>query len=433
MKFKRLVSSVLSSALVLGLLGCSSSGSKTSSSDAQSDTKNSQSVELQFWDMVWGPPEYIDTAKQLVDQFNQEHPNIKVKYQSTPWNNWYQTFSTAIASGTAPDISTGAGYQAFQFSESDAILPIDDVIEDLKKEGKLNDFTPNSVEAMKYNGHTLALPWQIDTRVLYYRKDLFEKAGVQPPKNFQELRDVAKKLTHDGTYGMVIPGDSPNPLFSLFLNNGGGMFTKDKKVDVMNERNVETAKWVSDMAKDGSLNPAGSGYTNDDAIKSFFQGKSALLIDSPGLIDRADAELKDKIGIVEPIEGFHGDKGAIAWYNNIMLYRQTKHPKEAKEFLKWWSENNKDLWTKGHVSALPVRTSFTKDPYFANDPNRKLLIDKYLPIGKTTGFSSPSVFPQLNEIEGDGSAQTLLQETLVGKDPEKSMKNFEAAVKKIMK
>src|SRR5580658_3624968 len=64
-------------------------------------------IDLQFWDMIWGGPEYIDSGKALVAQFNQEHPDITVNYRSIPWSNWYQTFLTAIGSGTAPDLSTG--------------------------------------------------------------------------------------------------------------------------------------------------------------------------------------------------------------------------------------------------------------------------------------------------------------------------------------
>src|ERR1700719_237170 len=58
-------------------------------------------VDLQFWDMIWGGPEYFDSGKALVAQFNQQHPDITVTYRSIPWTNWYQTFLTAIGSGTA--------------------------------------------------------------------------------------------------------------------------------------------------------------------------------------------------------------------------------------------------------------------------------------------------------------------------------------------
>ena len=58
-------------------------------------------VTLNFWDMIWGPPEYIDTAKALVAKFNKENPGIQVQYRSVPWANWYQTYVTAIGAGTA--------------------------------------------------------------------------------------------------------------------------------------------------------------------------------------------------------------------------------------------------------------------------------------------------------------------------------------------
>ena len=165
-------------------------------------------VDLQFWDMIWGGPEYIDTGKALVAQFNQEHPDITVTYRSVPWTNWYQTFLTAIGSGTAPDISTGAGYQAVQFYDQDAILPIDDVISQLKAEGKLDDFLPATVDVLKYKDHYVALPWAIDIRIWYYRKDLLEQAHVQPPTSWQELKAAAQTLTNPKAdqYGLWLVG-----------------------------------------------------------------------------------------------------------------------------------------------------------------------------------------------------------------------------------
>jgi multiple sugar transport system substrate-binding protein len=108
-------------------------------------------VDLQFWDMIWGGPEYIDTGKALVAQFNQDHPDITVTYRSIPWTNWYQTFVTAIGSGTAPDLSTGAGYQAVQLYDQGAILPIDDLISEWKASGKIDDFLPNTIDTLCFS------------------------------------------------------------------------------------------------------------------------------------------------------------------------------------------------------------------------------------------------------------------------------------------
>ena len=301
-------------------------------------------VDLQFWDMIWGGPEYIDAGKALVAQFNQEHPDITVNYRSVPWTNWYQTFVTAIGSGTAPDVSTGAGYQAVQLYDQGAILPIDDVISQWKTSGKLDDFLPNMIDTLKYDNHYVALPWAIDIRVWYYRKDLFAQAKLQPPTNWQEFKAAAQALTNSKAdqYGMVTAGDTlgEHLLLALMLNNGGGLFTTDRKLDLGSDRNMEALKFVGDLVEAKSVNPASAGYSGEDAVSAFSQGKGALFLDVPGLSGRLP-KIADKIGLVQPLVGPHDEKGTIFWVNNIMVYKQGKHPAETKIFLEWWSSTRR--------------------------------------------------------------------------------------------
>jgi multiple sugar transport system substrate-binding protein len=440
-QMKKIIIALLALVMVISIVGCGSTPSSSSSSNSNSSSSSNEDdggnvasgevVELDFWDMVWGPPEYIDTAKKLVDKFNSEHPNIKVTYQSTPWNNWYQTFSTAIASNTAPDISTGAGYQAFQFYDMGEILPIDDVIEEWSAEGKLDDFFEGTIDTLKYDGHYVALPWGIDIRVPIYRKDILEAEGLQPPTTWDELRVVAKELSGNGRYGVVMPSDTGGThyLYTFMINNGGGIFTEDRKVDFLNERNMEAAQFLADLVKDGSLNPAGAGFKGDDAEKSFTQGDAVFLI---GNHDIMSPELEGKIAVLDPLSGPHGEQGTVRWVNNLMIYKQTKHPKEAKEFLKWWSENNTPLWTEGHTGNLPARISISKEDYIQTNEMIKTILEKYVPIGQTTGAKYPSAFPQLNEIEGEGLMFTLIQDIMLGKDPKETMEKADKKIKEIM-
>ncbi|MBW0000294.1 MAG: sugar ABC transporter substrate-binding protein [Verrucomicrobia bacterium] len=392
-------------------------------------------VDLQFWDMIWGPAEYIDTGKALVAQFNQEHPDITVTYRSIPWSNWYQTFLTAIGSGTAPDLSTGAGYQAVQLYDQGAILPIDDLISAWQANGKLNDFLPKTVDTLRYDNHYVALPWAIDIRVWYYRKDLLEQAHIQPPSNWQEFKSAAQALTNDkaGQYGFVACGDTLGSqwVYTLMLNNGGGLFTPDRKPDLGSDRNLEALRFLSDLVQSRVVNPASAGYKDDDAVSGFSQGTGALTLFPPGLSGRLP-KIADKIGILKPLTGPHGDQGTIFWVNNIMLYKQGKHPAEAKAFLEWWSEHEKDLWTKGHVTQLPVRKSFAADPYFQENAETKFILENYVPVGKTTATHATEIFPKLNEVEGEGVMQTLMQNLLQGKDVSGSVKAASDRVKSIM-
>ncbi len=123
-------------------------------------------VNIDFWDQVWGPAPYSQRAESLVEEFNKSQKDIHVTYRSVPWASWYETYVTAIASGSAPDLSTGAGFQAVQFYDMDAIYPVDELVDEMSKDGSAADFAPGSLDAVKYDGHYVALPWAMDVRVL---------------------------------------------------------------------------------------------------------------------------------------------------------------------------------------------------------------------------------------------------------------------------
>jgi multiple sugar transport system substrate-binding protein len=395
---------------------------------------SSGSGEVQFWDMVWGPPEYIDTGKKLVEQFNQQNSGIKASYQSTPWSSWPQVFTTAIGSGTAPDVSTGGGGQAVQYYPQGAILEVDDVIAGLKSAGKDKDFTPGTLDTTHYNDHYVALPWGMSIRLPYYRKDLFAKAGVQVPTNWDELRAALKKLTSGAQYGFVFAGGNPagwQQMFALMFNNGGGFFTAEGKLDVMNPRNVEAFQFINDLIKDGSVHPGSAGFSDADMTKAFGSGGAAMTIFVPDTETRVDPTLKESIGLMPPLTGPHGDKGTIYFVNNIMMYKQTKNPDAAKTFLKWWSDNQKPLWTEGHVNQLPVRASIASDPYFQNSPNYKAMLDQWVPVAKLTTANVPGTMPALGELDSAGIFNTLATDIMQKGDVTAALQKCEASLKQL--
>jgi multiple sugar transport system substrate-binding protein len=410
-------------------LGAGLAGSLRMPAALAQDTAN-----LEFWDMVWGPPEYIDTGTALTAQFSEENPDIKVEYRSTPWSNWYQTFATAIGAGTAPDVSTGAGYQAVQFYDQGAIAALDDLIADFEADGSLDDFLPGTIERMRYDDHYVAMPWAIDIRIPYYRKDIFEEVGIEPPTTWDEFAEAAKAVTTKDRYGFVSAGADnmgSHNFYVFLLNNGGALFSEDGAPNLMDERNIEAAQFFSDLVKAGSVHPASVGYVGDDALKAFSQGTAAMIINNPGMWERFP-EIQDQIGILPPLKAPHGDTGTISWVNNVMMYEQSENKDAVRTFMKWWSANALPLWTEGHVTQLPVRQSLADDAFFTGNERLKYILDEWVPIAKTTGYPVEGIFPALNEVEGEGVMQTLAQDILQGKDVQKSMetanKRFEEIV-----
>jgi len=391
-------------------------------------------ADVMYWDMVWGPPEYVDTAKKLADNYNASQGKYKVTYQSTPWANWYQTFLTAIGSGTAPDISTGAGYQSVYFYDQGAIAPIDDVIDELKAAGKIDDSIPGSVETLQWDGHYVSIPWNTDIRVLNYRKDLLEAAGISaPPKSWAEFADMTKALTTDKQYGWVVQGNETGGthiLFMLMFNNEGGWFTPDRKVDTYYDRNVEAMQYFSDVVKSGAVHPGSAGFTGDDALKVISEGGAAFIVAGPNTVQRLP---EGKGAVSTPLEGPHGDFGTISWINNRMIYDQSKQKDGAKDFMKWMFDNELALFTEGHCESLPTRTSFFKDPYFQERQHIQQVLEQWVPKGKPSGYRYPTIFPELQTVEGDTFMFTLLTDLLQGKDVNESLAKVDTALKGIMK
>ena len=391
-------------------------------------------VPLEFWDMVWGPPEYIDTGGRLVEQFNQEHPGIAAEYRSTPWSNWYQTFTTAIGAGTAPDVSTGAAYQSVQFYDQGAVAAVDDIVAEWESSGALADFLPGTVERLRFDDHQVALPWAIDIRVLYYRRDLLEEAGVEAPTTWEEFAAAAAAVTGDKRYGYVVSGGENggvHHILAFLANNAGGLFTPERQANLMDERNVEALQFFADLVAAGAVHPASAGYSGDDALKAFAQGSAAMILSNPGLEGRLP-EIADQIGIMAPLTGPHGDKGTVSWVNNVMLYEQSEHKDEARQFLLWWSDHLLPLWTEGETTQIPVRRSIADDPYFADDENMRFILENWVPVGQGTGAKADGIFPVLNEVEGEGVLQTLAQDLLQGKDVTESMQKAEARLAQIV-
>ena len=390
---------------------------------------------VQFWDMRYGPPSvYADTARKIVGNYNAATPKVFVSYEMQEWSDWPEVFSMALGSGIGPDVSTGGAYQAVQYYEQGSVAHLDDLIAEFKASGDDKDFLPGALDQMVYKGHTVALPWAIDPRVIFYRKDLFEKAGVKPPNSWDELRAAAKAVTADGSSGLVIGTTEVvggHSLLLLFMNNGGGLFAADGTLDVMNARNVEAATFLSNLAKDGSIHPGSPKIGGDAARKEFLAGRAAMIIDAAGL-QASFQEQRDKIGVLPPPTGPHGDKGTVAWMPNMMLYSHCKEPEIAKEFMKWWLGNQEPLWTDGHCTRLPVRTSLMKNAYFQNDSILKEIVDEWVPIGRGLGTHSTGLFPFLNTLDGFGPMQTLARDLLNGKDVEQSLHLAEARIKSLM-
>ncbi len=392
--------------------------------EGQKEGGSAKKAELEYWEMQWGPPDsYFPVVEQLVEQFNAEYPNIKVSMQQTPWTNWYQTFITAITSGAAPDVSTGAFPQDVMYSQMGEILPLDSIIDEWKSENNpiLDDFVPGSLKLHTYEGKQVGIPWNADPRLTHYRKSYFADAGISPnPKTWDEflamsraIRDKADKVA---VVFPVADHGSTQVMLDRMFTNGIGIVDKDINITVEDERFIQTLQFFGTLLEQGLVPEGIAGYLGADAQKMYFSGAAAMYHHAPLQAVRDYPDVEADTGIMAPFAGpgKNAKPRNLTWLNSMMGYTQTKHPEEVKTFIKWWSENNLPLWPEGKAGPFPARMSYMNDPYFKNDWLASAIAEKIMPTSVSPVWPAEILYPEFAQIEGENYIGMALQEVMSG-------------------
>ena len=179
--------------------------------------QNSSGITLEFWAMgVEG-----ENVVKLIPEFEKRNPGIKIKVQQIPWTAAHEKLITAFASETLPDVFLVGNTWIPEFVEFNAIEPLNPLLQSsqIKKENYFEGiWDANVIDSVVYG-----IPWYVDTRVLFYRKDILAKAGYySSPRTWDELYDCAKKIKNNNpeNYAILFPTNEWVPYIIFGLQAG---------------------------------------------------------------------------------------------------------------------------------------------------------------------------------------------------------------------
>lgn len=339
-----------------------------------------EKVVLQYWEMDWG--NLVTQALQAsVQKFNETHPNIEVQMTMLTWGDYMQKMLSAVAAGTPPDVTGGDSGLPFNFYAQGEALELDELYAEWKSDGTFDDLTDWGKEKWNFNGHFVGVSWQIDARAIYYRTDLFEAAGVSIPTNHDELLQVATQLTNRDAeqYGICFPGkagsyDTDQFYMTLVFQNGGMLSDKEGNPTFETPEHEAALdlelKLLADAAPEGV-----PGYTFAEVTRLYEDGKCAMVFNGGWFIQQVKAEAPDiyaKTAILPPLKGTgaNAQQRIVGFYNPWMIFKDTKHPKEAQEFLKFMAdpENLKGVYAGDLGSKFSPFKSIREDPFWEAEP-----------------------------------------------------------------
>ncbi len=377
-------------------LGCSSkvdtTGTTGNDEGSGGEVKKEEKVKV----VVWGidPMSIGSGNKEMIEAFNKSHPNIELVPQTTPGSSGYDTqdlskLTAAIASGSPPDVVWLNAPFIMEVASRGVLTPLDELIATNKFD--LNQFYEYTIKEMTFDGHIWGLPWDVDSRILFYNKDLFAKAGLDPnspPKTWDELLDYAKKLTvtdDKGNFKQIgfIPNFGNSWLYLYAIQNNGKFLSDDGKTVLLNsQENVKALEFMVkgyDMFGGAKKINAYTSTFQGGANDPFLTGQVAMVINVNNAITNYARFAPDlNFGVAMPPTPTGSDfktwSGGWSWG----IPKGAKHPKEAFEVISWLTTEGNKIQAEGMASYNQAQGRVTIPIPYANKTVNDYLIQKYV-------------------------------------------------------
>jgi ABC-type glycerol-3-phosphate transport system substrate-binding protein len=308
-------------------------------------------------------PQSRAAIANIVARFEALHPDIKVEAEALAWGDLEGKILAALAAGSPPELSHGQPITCAALQEKGLLLPLDDVVDAI---GEDNIWDQIKMVG-KFGDHYYGLVHAAGTSLLVYRKDLAQKMGLKNPKTWDDLLNNAKALTMDTNgdgktdiYGLTISGSN------LFVNilmgelikaNGGVLFDDQNRPRFTDKSMIETLNFLKELTK--YLPPGWEGHGYRETFANMYGKKAAMMFQGYGrgasLIEQYAPEEMQSTDTFDVWIKPHGPGGtkpaAQVDQEPWMLFKGCKYPNEAKEFLKFFYQDDNYL---EYIQTVPI-------------------------------------------------------------------------------
>ncbi|SAK52599.1 periplasmic ABC transporter substrate-binding component [Caballeronia catudaia] len=288
-------------------------------------------------------PDMIE-LKKLAPAFEKANPDIQLKWVILEENVLRQRATTDITTNSGQfDVITIGTYEAPQWGKRGWLSPMTG----LPANYDLDDVVKTARDGLSYNGTLFALPFYVESSMTYYRKDLFQAAGLKMPDqpNYDQIKQFADKLTDKskGQYGICLRGKAgwgENMAFvTTVVNTFGGEWFNEKW-----QAQLDTPEWkkavgfYADLLKnDGPPGASSNGFNENLTLMS--SGKCAMWIDATVaagiLYNKAQSQVSDKIGFAAAPIAVTPKGSHWLWSWSLAIPKTSKQQEAAKKFAAW--------------------------------------------------------------------------------------------------
>ncbi|MGW2386280.1 ABC transporter substrate-binding protein [Streptomyces sp. NPDC001658] len=326
---------------------------------------------------------------KLVKEYEAAHEGVKVDVSVYSWNDVDRKVKDMVAAGDPPDMAQIGAYA--DYAAKGLLYSADDVLS-IPVQG---DLVYQLAAAGQVQGVQYGIPFAASTRVLFYNKTLFAKAGIDAPKTWNDLAADAQALKAEGVkypYALPLgPEEAQAETMQWLLSGGGGYTGTTGAYAIDSAENIGTFTWLKDdLVGKGLTGPVAPGRLNRAAaFSAFANGQVGMLNGHPSLMKMAESK-GVKFGTVA-MPGAEGPSrtsmGVADW---MMAFKKNGHAKEIGDFLDFVYSEKNVLGFSREYDLLPVTTSASETMSTAKEDSDlkpfldELPVSELYPVGQTS-------------------------------------------------
>jgi multiple sugar transport system substrate-binding protein len=380
---------------------------------------------LKFWTFltVDSPDPRSAALKSVIEGFNKSQSEYEVQIQSINYGRIDNQVIQATAAGEGPDIINVYSDLLPTHIAAKTIVPLDAYVSKMSA-AEQNDFVM-PLKAFQDGGKQMAVPWETRVWLLWYRKDLLAKAGVQPPKTLDELGQIAGKLTTPQVMGFAMGASTGNlgagayeTFIPLLWAAGGDIADAQGKATFNSDAGVKVLNYLHDLeAKYKGMRSTVVSMTADDMVSSFKAGTAAMVIGGSYRVAAARAGQPENL-VTTPIPGWTADKPTPARVagQTLAIGANSKNKDGAWKFIQYYLSAPSQL-AFAKAGVMPVRSSVYKDAFFQTPQGEET--QRWATYAKDHGrlTRTPTDFAKLSEDLAKAIQEVLLKNA----DPKKAL------------
>ncbi|SDQ17240.1 multiple sugar transport system substrate-binding protein [Virgibacillus subterraneus] len=376
-------------------------------------------ITLEYWQYAFDSK--VNLMNELIKEFEEENPGITIEQTTFPYDQYNEQVAAQVPAGNGPDVINLFYGWVPSYVDSGYLQPLPQ--DTFSHEEIENEFFP-LVEATKLDGEYWTIPTAVRTLALFYNKDLFEEAGLDPnapPETWDELQDYAVKLTKAEDNGRIEQSGlawEPSQQGHHWLRDGltyqagGKVLGDDRKEVVWGEGSAGLEAFKYWLSFPGELGTSEQGFYTDD-VTAFMSEKAAMNIDGSFRIGTLQSDAPDLNYAVAPLPAKdEKSTNASFWTNGITSDVEGEKLEAASKFIKFLtSEGVMEKWLDA-TGELPAKEAVAMQDKYVNH-------EIYGPFIESLPFANAHFFideTKERDIVIDAANKVLLEEA----DPEEA-------------